>query len=106
MGIYVRILFQHHWPSFMLLSRDTYLQYEQQRQKTYLRTCAPSENSDQPAHSRSLIRIFLCAFWITKYATFLHTDNDADTYAEWSLRWSIKSKDMFSHVADHVFIIL
>ena len=29
-----------------------------QRQKTYLRTCAPSEDSDQPAHSRSLIRIF------------------------------------------------
>ena len=25
--------------------------------KTYLRTCAPSEDSDQPAHSRSLIRI-------------------------------------------------
>ena len=26
--------------------------------KTYLRTCAPSEDLDQPAHSRSLIRIF------------------------------------------------
>ena len=31
---------------------------EQLCQKTYLRTCAPSEDSDQPAHSRSLIRIF------------------------------------------------
>ena len=29
-----------------------------QRQKKRLRTCAPSEDSDQPAHSRSLIRIF------------------------------------------------
>ena len=29
-----------------------------QSQKTYLLTCAPSEDSDQPAHSRSLIRIF------------------------------------------------
>ena len=32
--------------------------YQTQRQKTYLRTCIPSEDSDQPAHSRSLIRIF------------------------------------------------
>ena len=31
---------------------------EPQRQKTYLWTCAPSEDSDQTAHSRSLIRIF------------------------------------------------
>ena len=31
---------------------------ESQHGKTYLRTCAPSEDSDQPAHSRSLIRIF------------------------------------------------
>ena len=29
-----------------------------QRQKTYIRTSAPSEDSDQTAHSRSLIRIF------------------------------------------------
>ena len=29
-----------------------------ERQKTCLRTSAPSEDSDQPAHSRSLIRIF------------------------------------------------
>ena len=28
------------------------------RQKTYLRTCVPSENSDQLAHLRSLINIF------------------------------------------------
>ena len=29
-----------------------------QRQKTYLRKCAPSEASDQPSHSRSLVWIF------------------------------------------------
>ena len=32
--------------------------YEPWRQKTYLRTCVPSEDSDQTAHSRSLIRTF------------------------------------------------
>ena len=31
---------------------------EPQHQKTYLQTYAPSEDSDQPAHSRRLIRIF------------------------------------------------
>ena len=31
--------------------------YEPQCQKTYLRTCSPSEESDQPAHSQNLIRI-------------------------------------------------
>ena len=31
---------------------------EPKRQKTYLWICAPSEDSDQPVHSRSLIRIF------------------------------------------------
>ena len=32
--------------------------FQAQSQKTNLRTCAPSEDSDQPAHSRRLIRIF------------------------------------------------
>ena len=31
--------------------------HKSQRQKTYLRICAPSEDSDQPAHSRSMIII-------------------------------------------------
>ena len=32
--------------------------YEPQSHKTYLWTCMPTEDSDQPAHSRNLIRIF------------------------------------------------
>ena len=32
--------------------------YEPQRQETYLRICAHSEDADQPAHSRSLIILF------------------------------------------------
>ena len=50
---------------------------EPQCQKIYLWTCAPSEDSDQPAHSRSLIRIFAWCIWITKDAKLLHTDNEA-----------------------------
>ena len=34
-------------------------QLESQRVQTYLLTCAPNEDSDQPAHSRSLIRVFI-----------------------------------------------
>ena len=36
--------------------------------ETSLRTCAPSEDLDQPVHSRSLLRIKLGAFWIGKAA--------------------------------------
>ena len=41
-----------------------------------IRTCAPSEDSDQPAHSRSLIRIFMGRTWVAKDAKFLHADNE------------------------------
>ena len=44
---------------------------ELRRQKEYLRTCASSEDSDQPAHSRRLIWIFADAFWIAKDAKYL-----------------------------------
>ena len=29
-----------------------------QSEETYILTCTPNENSDQPAHPRSLIRVF------------------------------------------------
>ena len=46
--------------------------------KTYRRTCAPSEDSDQPVHSCSLIRIFSGrVFFLTaKDAKFQHVDNE------------------------------
>ena len=37
---------------------DIYSKYEMQLQKSYLQTCVPSEDSDQPGHSRSLISSF------------------------------------------------
>ena len=37
---------------------STMVSKEPQRQKIYLRKCVPSEDSDQTARSRSLIRIF------------------------------------------------
>ena len=42
-------------------------------QKLYLWTCVPSEDSDQPAYSRSLIRIFVGRILDSK--VFFHADN-------------------------------
>ena len=44
--------------------------------------CAPSKDSNQPAHSRSLIKVFIGAFWIGMNAKFLYAENeDADETA-------------------------
>ena len=42
-------------------------------------TCAPSEDSDQPGHPPSLIRVFACAQWVAYDPSVLHTDSkDSD----------------------------
>ena len=70
-------------------------------QKTYLQTCAPREDSDQPAHSRSLIRIFTgrildsqgcplssCGQWrLWSHCT--------DAQGDLSLRWTYVSEGSF-----------
>ena len=50
--------------------------HEPIRQKTYRRTKAPRVDSDHPAQSRSLIRIFIGYTWLAKDAKFLHADNE------------------------------
>ena len=54
---------------------------------------APSEDSDQPRHPPSLIRVFACAQWVAKNSSFLHADNKdwsdwVDAQADLSLRWA------------------
>ena len=47
--------------------------------KTNKMAYAPSKDSDQPGHLPSLIRASLCAHWVGKDASFLHTDSkDSD----------------------------
>ena len=65
------------------------IQYTFQHTKAYMRTSAPSEDSDQPAHS-------LCAFLIANDAKFLHVDNEVQ--ANLSLCWTHMSEGTFSHV--------
>ena len=38
--------------------------------------CAPREDSDQPGHPLSLIRVFACAQWVAKDPSFLHADSE------------------------------
>ena len=84
-------------------------QIEPKRQKTYLRTCTTSEDSDQPAHSRRLIRIFTGRFFLaSQRCKFLHADNEntsdcADVQADLSLLWAHMSEGAFSSVAARLF---
>ena len=65
---------------------------DSQRQKTYIRTCATSEDSDQPVHSHRLIRIFTGRILIANDANCLHANAQADL----SLRWAHMSEGTVS----------
>ena len=43
-------------------------EYEPRYDKTNTITCASSEDSDQPGHPPSLMRVFACAQWVAKHA--------------------------------------
>ena len=52
---------------------------EPHHDKTNEMACAPSEDSDQPGHPTSLIKVFACALWVAKDPSFLHADSkDSD----------------------------
>ena len=49
---------------------------EPRHDKTNQSDCAPSEDSDQPGHQPSLIRIFACTQWVAKDPSFLRADSE------------------------------
>ena len=78
------------------------------RDETYLRTCTHREDSDQPAHSHSLIRIFNGRILMAKDAGLLHANNtnsDQNAQANLIFRWAHMSVATFSHAASH-FVML
>ena len=86
--------------------------YEAQRQKTYFLTCAPSEELDQPALSRSLIRIFTGCILDNKECILsscgqriLWSDH-AGRQADLSLHLVHMSEGTFSHVVACIFILI
>ena len=52
--------------------------------KTNKMTCVPSEDSDQPVHQPSLIRVF--AQWVAKDPSFLHADSQDSDQTGWMPR--------------------
>ena len=49
---------------------------EPRHDKTNTNESARSEDSDQPEHSPSLIRVFSCSQWVAKDPRFLHADSE------------------------------
>ena len=85
------------------------LLFESQQQKTYLWKCAPSEDSDLPAHPRSLIRIFTGrvldsqGYEVSSCGHRRLWSDGADAQADLSLRWEDISKGTSFHVMAHIF---
>ena len=76
-----------------------------QCEKTCLLTCAPSEDSNQPAHSRSLIRVFvvrvkkLCILGYPKCFQWRFWSDYVNAQADLSPRWAHMSEGTFSGTA-------
>ena len=74
-----------------------------QRNKTYILTRAPGDDSDQPAHSRSLIRNFTGRILdsqgcrLSSYGQRKLWSDCADAQADLSLRWEHISEGTFSY---------
>ena len=82
--------------------------YEPPRDKTHKMACAPSEDSDQPGHPPSLIRVFAVHMkkaWILSYPLSAQRrlwSDWADAQADLSLCWAHMSVCWFCHEAAHI----
>ena len=70
--------------------------YDQAHVKTYNKTFMTSEDSDQPAHSRSLIRVFADSMYLLRPPGYPKRVNEnlwhwADVRSDLSLCWSHRS---------------
>ena len=72
----------------------------------YLRTCAPSENSDQFAYSHSLIRLFTRLVLNTQGRRVASSSQKDSSQADLNLRWARMVEGTFSHVAAQVMNII
>ena len=72
--------------------------------------CAPSEDSDQPGHPPSLIRVFAVRMkkaWVISYSSSAQRrlwSDWADAQADLSLRWAHMPFCWFCHVAAQVYL--
>ena len=86
--------------------------FEPERDKKYNKTCATSEDSDQPAHSRSLIRVFAGRMCLLQPPSYPKTDKReplpylVNEQAELNLSWLHRSFFMFCHALAHLWFAL
>ena len=73
--------------------------------------CAPSEDSDQPGHPPSLIRVFAVRSRVAKDPSYLHVYSVASCWSDWadaqadlSLRWAQMPFCWFCHEAAYMQI--
>ena len=103
-------IFQNRTTSIKRLIRCTLSLnwYEPKRQETTLRTCALSEDSDQTAYSRSLIRIFTGRDLDSQECNVSTCGQQrlwpdcADVQADLSLRWAHMSEGTLPDVATRI----
>ena len=75
---------------------------EPPQDKTNKMACAPSEDSDQPGHPPSLIRVFAVHMkkaWVLSYPLSAQQSDWADALADPNLRWAHMPLCWFCHEA-------
>ena len=78
--------------------------YGPKRKKTYIRTCVHNEDSNQPAHPRSLIRVSvvrmkqLCILGYPKCAQPRFRSDCANAQSDLNLRWALIFEGTFLDV--------
>ena len=81
--------------------------YDPHRKQMYLLICASNEDSNQHAHPRSLIRIFIVRrkkLCILCYPNTPKKDSDQNAQSDLNLRWVHMSEGTLSHATAHIFV--
>ena len=71
-----KIIPEYHQLRFLNKSTACAKDNEPEHGKINKMACAPSEDSNQPGHPPSIIKVSLCAHWAAKDSSFLHVDSD------------------------------
>ena len=100
------VIFVRKRPRQVMHSVGIYV-YETQSESTYLLTCASNEDSDQPPHLHSLVRVFVVRMKKHCILRYLNKgpgeDSDCvNTQADLNPRWAHTSERTFSVCAVHI----
>ena len=91
--------------------KKTSITYEPAHDKTYNKTCATSEDSDQPTHPRRLIKVFVDRMCLLRLPGFSKEDEREPlpywvaVQADLSLCWLHQSYCRFLLCAGHICVV-